>query len=147
MSAPIPGEPRRRKAYDLLRTARASSNPSKQALPFSEAAREAAADRLVDLYGFVPNPGAATVRSILAAAVDADPRAKAFLKLAALSDEELVDRFATALAAYNGYDLSSVRERPAHGDDERWAQCDYRQQARAVLAALGLPVAEQETTG
>ncbi len=63
------------------------------------------------------------------AAIDADPRAKACLKLAALSDEELHARMKATIAAN--------RLRPLHA------------QADAVLAAMGLPVAaaEQEPTG
>ncbi len=105
--------------------------PSEQALPFSEAAREAAARTFP--YWLVSDPREQRRRAdgIIAAAVNADPRAKAFLKLAALSDEELVERVAVALRV-EGAALAPMRH--------------YRRQARVVLAALGLPVAE-ETTG
>ncbi len=119
-------------------------DPSNQALPFSEAAIKAA-DRAFEQ----PHGGRSDLeitRDALTAAVNADPRSKAFLELARLSDEELVERVAAALAAHDGYDLDRVPERPAHGNDERWAQSDYRRQAAAVLAALGLPVDEQEVT-
>jgi hypothetical protein len=62
-------------------------------------------------------------RDALAAAVDADPRLAAFLKLAALSDNELRFLVVHTLAANEGRSLHT--------------------QARSVLAALGLPVAEQ----
>ncbi len=126
---------------------------SEQALPFSEAAREAAAfDVYADLYKHGDKarqaarthwqmmtdasrePCYAKADRILAAAVDADPRLKAFLRLAALSDEEVVEevveRVAVALRV-EGAALAPMRH--------------YRRQARVVLAALGLPVAEQET--
>ncbi len=110
--------------------------PSEQALPVSEAAREAAARALypslgVDSPAFRHAQARAKATGALAAAVDADPRAKAFLGLAALSDAELRHRVVLALegcveieeAVDAGADLDSV--------------------AQAVLADLGLPVAEQ----
>ncbi len=98
------------------------TEPSEQALPFSEAAREAAAEtlRYLDAHSVLSDGWAPM---ILAAAVDADQRLNAFLKLAALSDEELVERVVRALARFRFSD---------HDD------------ARAILADLGLPVAEQE---
>ncbi len=97
------------------------ADPSEQALPFSEVAREAAA-------GWVGGD-VAWADDMLAAAVDADPRAKAFLKLAALTDEELVGRLAAAFENRVGTTIGV-------GDG-----------MRAAVAALGLPVAEQEPTG
>jgi hypothetical protein len=131
----------------------AMTDPS-EALPFSEAAREAAAtierfevrgpygvsecaargeaDRLAaDRGRLYPHLGPFTVEPVRYIRVD-DPRAKAFLKLAALSDEELVERVAMALLRGVPYP-GSDRPDDATMDD-----------ARAVLAALGLPVAEQE---
>ncbi len=133
MSAPVPGE------------------PSEQALPFSEAAREAAQAAIVAtvdkrLAFNVAAYGAAwtgetsdtefvctdAAKIALAAAVDADPRAKACLALAALTDEELVERVATAIR---------------YGQPHDGSDCDDATEvdARRILAALGLPVAEQET--
>ncbi len=107
------------------------TDPSEQALPFSEAAREAATQtlRYLDTHGVLSDGWAPMV---LAAAVKADPRLNAFLGLAALSDAELRHRVVLALegcveieeAVDAGADLDSV--------------------AQAVLADLGLPVAEQE---
>ncbi len=135
-------------AVDLIRGVldsptggRRMTDPS-EALPFSEAAREAAALRalargfdyeyLFDDDGENPDePYTADywchgARQILAAAVNADPRLKAFLRLAALSDEELVERVLSDLSEWRGAE-------------------DYRREViRAVLAALGLPVAERD---
>ncbi len=66
---------------------------------------------------------ARVAREALAAAVDADPRLAAFLKLAALTDEELRQRVEDALVK--------------HAHESR------RPKAVAILAALGLPVVEQ----
>ncbi len=106
------------------------TDPSEQALPFSEAAREAAALAFLQARGASPESSYTIMRptdAALAAAVDADPRAKAFLKLAALTDEELRQRVEDALVK--------------HAHESR------RPKAVAILAALGLPVAEQETRG
>ncbi len=122
-----------------------------EALPFSEAAREAAAfadfaaqhersprGREAAREGWsLVSDGVrfachARTLPILAAAVKADPRAKACLDLAALTDDELVERVARA---YRGY-----------GHDYRTAGW-RRTRAVEVLAALGLPVAEREVTG
>ncbi len=132
MSVPVPGE------------------PSEQALPFSEAAREAAARAwtgdIFDNWVTHKNDRLRSVReaadlciaramdkasAALTAAVNADPRLKAAAELA-LSDEELVERVAVALRV-EGAALAPMRH--------------YRRQARVVLAALGLPVAEGEGTG
>ncbi len=116
--------------------------PSGVGMPFSEAAREAAQAAIVAtvdkrLAFNVAAYGAAwtgetsdtefvctdAAKIALAAAVDADPRTAACLALAALSDEELVERVVRALARFRFSD---------HDD------------ARAILAGLGLPVDEQE---
>ena len=84
--------------------------PSEQALPFSEAAIKAADDVWEE-----PARGRTDLeisRAALAAAVDADPRAKACLKLAALSDEELVERVARALATFHFSDHDDAVLRP-----------------------------------
>ncbi len=103
------------------------TNPSEQALPFSKAAIEAAARVMRNQHPhYVLSDGFAA--DILIAAVNADPRVKAFLKLAALTDEELVERVARALFA--------VSEHGAFADDVA--------NARVALAAMGLPVDEQD---
>ncbi len=93
MSPPVPGEPSER-------------------APFSEAAREAAARalRYLDAHGVLSDGWAPM---ILTAAVDADPRAKAGLKLASLSDEERERLVADALVRIDAYDpaLLSAEER------------------------------------
>ncbi len=112
------------------------ADPSEQALPFSEAAREAAAEtlRYLDAHSVLSDGWAPM---ILAAAVDADQRLNAFLKLAALSDEERVERVAGALLSQFG---------PVPVEERDGYVAEAHADARAVLAALGLPVAEQETT-
>ncbi len=118
------------------------TDPTEQALPFSEAAREAAARSLAAGFGYEQvfdggwlEPYDANYWRHLAAkslttAVNADPRLAAFLKLAALSDEELVERAKAAIDKNTGPG--------ALLDDE------LHFFAATVLAALGLPVAEQE---
>ena len=121
MSAPVPGEP-------------------SEALPFSEAAIEAAARSLAAGFGYEQvfdggwlEPYDANYWRHLAAkslttAVNADPRLAAFFKLAALTDEELVDRVA-----------DGIRERRILASRLLMPE----ELARAAFAALGLPVVEQ----
>ncbi len=125
-------------------------NPAQreQALPVSEAAREAAAlasfaksyehhyrgqqaarEQWAEAGESVQAAFYAKSDPILAAAVDADPRLKAFLRLAALSDEELVERVARAL-------VPNYRARA-------FTEAADRHTARKALAALGLPVGER----
>ncbi len=103
-----------------------ATEPSEQALPFSEAAREAHSEAIAAAFGACSS---ITTDAALTAAVNADPRAKACLALAALTDEELVERVAT------------------HLDHFGWNRSSLMADCRAVLAALGLPVDEQEPTG
>jgi hypothetical protein len=99
---------------------------------FNEAAREAAVEAYNRAIEREPTRHVKSLNAALTAALEALPeRSKAFLALAELSDEELVERVAMALSA-------------RHGSEVIWAQ--DREAAPDVLAALGLPV-EQETTG
>ncbi len=114
--------------------------PSEQAVPFSEAAREAAARAMDPMYGRRTAIGGtrdaivlAEADRILTAAVNADPRAKSFLKLAALSDEELVERVARALLSEGAFgDFVPF-------DDREQIRAEAYVDASAALAALGLP--------
>ena len=120
------------------------TNPSEQELPFSEAARDAAGFAFFaanysgecarDVWANPDRPArraeyTAKADRILAAAVDADPRAKAFLKLAALSDEELTARVAKAL----------LSQCDAPVEERERLRVEAREDAYVILAALGLP--------
>ncbi len=153
------------------------TDPTEQAPPFSEAARlaERCRDAWAVLRAVPAREGEAALRrhgrkydaerfigtrdglsedmlyaakALDAAAVNADPRAKAFLALAALCDEELVDRIGGAFAErenatrYEGGPHTSPMVEPPEYDAD-----DFKDEARAVLTALGLSVAEQEATG
>lgn len=155
MSAPVPGE------------------PSEQV--FSEAAREAAASAISGEFGYGDCFAACDLEgghererwlqlaaASLAAAVDADPRAKACLKLAALTDEEREQIVADIVGpridircgqcAGTGSDLRSNLDcTPCKATGyvmrwQPWRERQARELAAEVLAALGLPVAEQEAT-
>ncbi len=112
---------------------------------FGEAAREAAARAMDSLYGRRTAVGGtrdaivlAEADRILTAAVNADPRAKAFLKLAALTDEELGRIVAESL---------TPAHRPSREIDRPWGGSTPRARARQILAALGLPVVCERCRG
>ncbi len=118
------------------------TNPSEQAVPFfDEAAREAASRAFLTAREAVRTSAQASdkpyalsgpIAAALTAALEAlPPRSKAILSLAGLSDEELIERVAATRLPSGGY---------VFGVSVEWG-------ARAVLAALGLPVDEQEPTG
>ncbi len=137
-------------------------DPSEQALPFSEAAREAAQQAIIAAVdkrlafnvvaygaawtgetadtGFVCTDAA---KEALAAAVDADPRFKRLAALAALADEELVERVARAQQAeWEREGTAHDRQPPTPWDElDDPARAAWRHWARVALAALGLPVA------
>ncbi len=108
-----------------------------EAVPFSEAAI-LAAEKLERAWsthgGYYPG-----VRAYLAAAVGADPRLEACVRLAALSDEELVERVAREVAAGSEHGAAYLKFGDDHTSADHWHAI-----ARAVLAVLGLPVAERE---
>ncbi len=121
------------------------TDPS-EALPFSEAAREAAARALypslgVDSPAFRHTQARAKATGALAAAVGADPWLKAFLRLAALSDEERERIVADALVRMDAYDPALLS-----AEEISMFRVSRFGDARRILAALGLP-AEQEGTG
>ncbi len=108
--------------------------PSEQAAPFFD---EAAVDAVLVAHRTDARQWPGQIRDHvildLAAAVEAlSPRSKAILGLARLSDEELVERGCAAV------DWDPIRD----------GRADPREAATyAILAALGLPVAEGEATG
>jgi hypothetical protein len=119
---------------------------------FDEAAREAAMARAWATYSDPPDMCPIKIRveaaacGALDAAVAALPeRSKAILALVELTDEELVERVARWFVGdCDGLSkLNPLCNWPATDGQVALA----RQEARDVLAALGLPVAEQKGTG
>jgi hypothetical protein len=56
-----------------------------------------------------------------------------------MTDSE-VEEAAKALAEYDGYDWSTIRELPRHGNDEAWCKDDYSRRARVALTILDVDV-------
>jgi ribosomal 50S subunit-associated protein YjgA (DUF615 family) len=66
-----------------------------------------------------------------------DPRDEGYMAALEELREWLVvageESTAQAMAEYDGYDWSSMRELPRHGDDMAWCKDDYRKRARKAL--------------
>ncbi len=127
-------------ASRLRTVANADSNPT--AAFFNEAAREAAATAVKRSRWFAGSryvPPEDEAADVLNAALEALPeRSKRFLALAALSEDELLERVMAGLVAVWPEHMTAPT-----GSGLQWGQLV----ATSTFTALGLPVAEREATG